>query len=272
MFQVLMPTENQQYNYLVRFINPDQKSKYVTKIWHEVHDKFESVSHLKQRACDDFEDKLNEVDDIECGYFEKSSKRWIEHDQDLEAMYQVFKGRNCEITLWFSHESPSKRAKKRKGEEPGDIVASKRVSREEAVDKMAQELREKHGEELFSGAQLRLWARMKLNGQHNSMDHPPQIPLFTGTMLSKPKRDSLSDALTNAATAVVGILKSNSQPTNACEEKSMSPGKRARVSGQYLKQLGEIKKLHEIGVLSKSEFQEQKQLALRNIKEINRRS
>ena len=44
----------------------------------------------------------------------KIAKRWIEHDQDLEAMYQTFKGRSCEITLWFSRESSSKRALKKK--------------------------------------------------------------------------------------------------------------------------------------------------------------
>ena len=100
------------------------------------------------------------------------------------------------------HETLSKLSKKRKAEEVEDLVC---VSREEAVDKLAQELRDKHAEQ-FSGPQLRLWARMKLNGQHNSIDYPPQSPLFNGR-ISKPRRDSLSEALTNAATAVVGILK-----------------------------------------------------------------
>lgn len=263
-------TESQEYNYTVRFINPDQKSKFITKIWHDVHEKFESVSDLKHKACADFEDKLCEMEDFECGYFEKSSKRWIEYDQDLDAMYQVFKGRNCEITLWFSRESPSKQSKKRKAEEVEAPVPNKRVSREETVDKLAQELREKHGEQ-FSGPQLRLWARMKLNGQHKSMDHPPQIPLFTGT-ISKPKRESLSEALTSAATAVVGVLKGTPQSPSASVETGMSPGKRARVSGEYLDHLEKIKKLHESGVLSKSEFQEQKEYALHNIKEINKTS
>ena len=33
-----------------RFINSDQRSKFVTKIWHDMHDKFMSVSILKQKA------------------------------------------------------------------------------------------------------------------------------------------------------------------------------------------------------------------------------
>ena len=262
-------TENQKYSYTVRFINPDQKSKYITKIWHGIHEKFESVSALKQRACEDFEDKLyiTEIENFECGYFEKSSKRWIEYDQDLEAIYQVFKGRDCEITLWFSVSKQTKK-RKREREEQEDSVPSKRVSREEKVDTLAQELREKHADQ-FSGPQLRLWARMKLNGQHNSMDHPPQIPLFTGT-INKPKRDSLTEALTSAATAVVGILKGTPQSSPA--PVGMSPGKRARILGQHLDHLEKIKSLYESGVLSKSEFQEQKEYALSNIKEINKTS
>ena len=170
-------------------------------------------------------------------------------------------------SLWFSRESSSKCAKKRKAEEPEDLISSKRVLREETIDKMTQELREKHDEQ-FSGPQLRLWASMKLNGQHYSMEHPPQIPLFAGTMTRKPKRESLSDALTNAATAVVGILKGQPPSTSG---NSMSPGKRARVSGQYLEHLEKIKQLHESGVLCKDEFQEQKQYALNNIKGLNKK-
>ena len=42
----------------------------------------------------------------------------------------------------------------------------------------------------------------------------------------------------------------------------MSPGKRARVSGQYLEQLERLKDLHQSGVLSLDEFEEQKKFAL----------
>ena len=64
--------------------------------------------------------------------FEKSSKRWIEYDQDLEAMYQVFKGRDCEITLWFSVSKQTKK-RKREREEQEDSVPSKRVSRKKRL-------------------------------------------------------------------------------------------------------------------------------------------
>ena len=49
-----MPT----YDYLVRFISCNRKSKYVTRIWHEVHDVFESPPELKKKLVEDFPDKL----------------------------------------------------------------------------------------------------------------------------------------------------------------------------------------------------------------------
>ena len=257
------PSEAKKYKYLVRFVNPDQKSQYVTKIWHNEHSKFKSISHLKQSLCESFEDKLNGSENFVCGYLDKASKRWIEDDQDLEAMYQLFKNRDCDVTLWCIAE---KRGKKRKIEESEEAAPTKRASKEDQVDAMAMELREKHGEK-YDFRQLQLWARMKLNGQHTSLEHPPCIPFFSGANVKPAKRESLSDALTSAATAVVGILKGKSD--NLPTEGTMSPGKRAQVSGQYLEQLEKLLKLQESGALTASEFEEQKEITLANLKQLN---
>ena len=264
------------YNYLVRFINPDQKSKFVTKIWHDVHEKFSSATALKLKLVDTFEEKLPSFSDLECGYFEKNAKRWIEDNQDLQAMYRQL---SDEITLWCegcpSEDSQRKKTgKKRKADDIDDktnedsVVKTKRAAKEERIDSTTQQLREIHGE-TYSGPQLRLWARMHLNGQHDSLEEPPRIPLFTGSTSSNKgsKRDSLSDALTSAATAVVGILthKDGTETTGG----KMSPAKRARVSGQYLDHLEKLKHLQESGVLSNEEFEEQKSFALKNIRQLN---
>ena len=60
--------------------------------------------------------------------------------------------------------------------------------------------------------------------------------------------DSLKDALTSAATAVVGMIR-GIQATPAPGATTLSPSKRAQVSGQYLEHLEKLKKLHESGVL-----------------------
>lgn len=79
---------------------------------------------------------------------------------------------------------------------------------------------------------------MLLNKQYKSVEKAPPYPLKTCR-----QENSLSDALTSAATAVVGLLHGDSGTASA----AMSLGKRARVSSQYLEHL---EKLHESGILS----------------------
>ena len=42
---------------------------------------------LKLKLIEIFEEKLPE---LKCGYLEKGSKRWVEDDNNLEAMYETF--------------------------------------------------------------------------------------------------------------------------------------------------------------------------------------
>ena len=84
----------------------------------------------------------------------------------------------------------------------------------------------------------------------------------------------MTEALTTAATAVVGLLKSSpNSPTHSASStpapnsSALSPAKRAHVSGQYLEQLAKLKNLQELGVLSLEEFNEQKEFAL-NIRKL----
>ena len=115
--------------------------------------------------------KYHPFSDLDCGYLEKHSnaKRWIEDSQDLEDMYKAFSHAGDEITVWC--ENRRKSGKKRKidsveegdGKKAEDTVKSKRAAKEEKIDAITQELREKHGEQ-FTGPQLRLWARMHLKG------------------------------------------------------------------------------------------------------------
>ena len=93
---------------------------------------------------------------------------------------------------------------------------------------------------------------MKHNNQHSSLDIPPSMPLFSGTTSKPPKRDSLSDALTFAATAVVGLLKGNDSTSGT----ALSPGKHACVSGQYLEHLEKLRNLHDTGVPNTDEFKQ----------------
>ena len=103
------------------------------------------------------------------------------------------------------------------------------------------------------------------NGQHDDLDSPPQIPIFT-CAVKTPRRESLSEALTSAATVVVGLLKGS--PVTSTSASTLSPRKKAQVPGQYLEHLEKLKRLHESEVLSLEEFNEQKMYAFNNIREL----
>ena len=93
------------------------------------------------------------------------------------------------------------------------LVCQKRADKEDRTDSVAQQLRELHKDK-YSGPQLRLRARMKVNGKNDSIDSPPSISLFCGVTPTKiAKGNSLSEALTSAATAVVSLLKETPEPT-----------------------------------------------------------
>ena len=128
-------------NLELRFTENGRQPAY---IWHDVHGKFEHVSGLKSKLVADHEDKFPPVGDLECEYFHKGSKRWIENDQDLEAMYNLFTA-NDEITVWCEGKLPtvqSARGCKRKAEEQELPTKTK----PDKFDELAHELYEKHGE------------------------------------------------------------------------------------------------------------------------------
>ena len=64
------------------------------------------------------------------------------------------------------------------------------------------------------------YGSMILSNEHNSTDTPPSFPLFNDAP-KRIKRDNLSDALTSAATAVVGMLKGSDQSSAYLLEKSL---------------------------------------------------
>ena len=80
-----------------------------------------------------------------------------------------------EIILWCDGKREEVRKRKR-DEQSG---SSHYRDREEEVDEVFLELKEKHKDKI-APPRLRLWARMICSGIHDSTDTPPNIPAFTG--------------------------------------------------------------------------------------------
>ena len=65
------PSPSYHYNYLVRIINPGQRSKHINKIWHGVSAKFDHTNEMKMKLIHDFEDRLPVLNDLEYGYIQR---------------------------------------------------------------------------------------------------------------------------------------------------------------------------------------------------------
>ena len=151
------------------------------------------------------------------------------------------------------------------------------VDHEDEIDTIFHQLREKHPK--MDAPKLRLWAKLIQTHRHESYDEPPQIPLITGSATaSKPKRESIGEALTGAAVALAKALK---PPTTSCnspvratqasdEMKKISPLKVTVIRRSCLEDLKKLKELFEDGVLTETEFTEEKQHILATLKGIKK--
>ena len=66
---------------------------------------------------------------------------------------------------------------------------NKQQAREEEIDKIVKELKEKHYDN-YTTPQLRLWACMIASGIHDDMDDPPRVPMIIGAPIPKKQNKS----------------------------------------------------------------------------------
>ena len=78
--------------------------------------------------------------------------------------------------------------------------------------------KKQHGDK-YTGPQYTLWAKFIRMGHHDSYDDPPSIPLMTGEQKgqSKKSKESVSDALAGAATAIANAITGKAQPASSPE-------------------------------------------------------
>lgn len=249
----------------------DRKGDAKTFEWHGVHNTFQSPTALKQKLKETFGiDKLpGNIEDLQIGYIAKrgNGKRWIDQDADLSSMYAQFEQSKsitlfCEVRADSCAQTPSRKRK------------CSYADHEDEIEKLAIELGKKHGEK-YNDKQLTLWARMIVNQQHSDMETPPNIPVITGGLQVKHKKETLTEALASAATALTKALTPKSQmsppttPKSAGRVPGVSPVSKAKISTQYISQLKSLQDLRECGVLSETEFEEQKMYALHSIRRLN---
>ena len=106
-----------------------------------------------------------ESDNFSLGYYERgrhNSKIYLINENDMDTMY----------TQYTYVEPPKKRSRQ-------DTCNSKRSAIQEEVEEIHLKLKEKHAD-MYTPAQLRLWANMLQIGTHKDYNLPPDVPMFGG--------------------------------------------------------------------------------------------
>ena len=151
------------------------------------------------------------------------------------------------------------------------------AGKEEKVESIFRELCKMHGKK-FDTPKLRLWSRMICSGIHDDYDTPPDIPAFSGVTPKRPRKDSLSDALTGAAVAfaqsISGSKSKDDSPSKMRQSSSLptptgvSPGKAVELRMKNLEQLRYIQQLFDDGILNEHEFNELKGGVLSSLRKL----
>ena len=137
------------YSYKVKIINPVKKSDAVVRQLHRFKSKFDSLTALRVKLIDEFAETVPDTVNFNVGYFDgrQQAKLWLVTNEDLACMYSKY--RTGEITLWCDGRQSDRdrigeevRSKRKRDSEAN---VSRRQEREEEVDTVFKDLKEKHG-------------------------------------------------------------------------------------------------------------------------------
>ena len=116
-----------------------------------------------------------------------------------------------------------------------------------------------------------LWARSVCSKIRDDLDKPPDLPAFREEFgPKKPRKESLTDALTRAAVAITKAF-SSSHPSspprirtrdNLGQPLGVSPGRSIELRMKNFEQLRFLQRLHGDGIVTTKEYEEQKEKIL----------
>ena len=229
---------------------------------------------------------------FDVGYMRGTTKVCIHSDEDLVEVWRNIEKGSCE--LWCDGAVEATRANKRSMPLPSalrcssdsddDSYAAERKKKKKKkgtsalkeknarIETHIEELKKKH-QDKFTSIQYRLWAEMLDVGTHKSFDDAPCAPMFTRVKQGKPAQSPLTEAFTEMASSIASVFsKQNTSPNPTTPTKttssmpSSSPYKVAELRSKYIQQLRELHSLLEAGALTDSEYVEEKELILQQLK------
>ena len=247
-----------------------------------------SPDRLKNALSEQYGDVLPPIDKMEIGYFHQSKKMWIKNRLDLNDVWKLVQNGE-RVTLWcmgaLTEPSTPTDGQKRpiensssNGEEPASKRAKKQSSADEKKAVLADfehKLQQKH-EDKYSRFQIKIWAEALASGQYTDLDTPPGYAMFGRENRDKKvSKDGNVEVVMSGMMNMMNTLCQALTPTpkvTSSERKQvgLSPMKRAELRSTYLKQLSELRQLHDNGILTEDEYEEQREdliESMRNLKE-----
>ncbi|XP_068685180.1 uncharacterized protein [Montipora foliosa] len=207
---------------------------------------FETVFQLKQPFLENCQVEIYPATDrtFQIGYYAEGNKKFsISSEIHLAEAFSLVK--NGKITLRVDPHKDVPRSSLGRKKKGNSSVQDDSGDREEegSYESCLSRLRGKHDLPEFK---LRCWARMVVNGTHNSEDTPSNVPFFTGiSKASKPSKTVMSGEF-------------STQSTDNAERK-------VRICSSILHQLKDLKALREDAVLTENEFSSQKEKLLKEL-------
>ena len=225
----------------MKIVNPAKKTDFICCELHHFNSRFESVTAIRMKLIDEFQQQVPNSVSFSIGYFERrqQTKLWLVTNDDLKSMYSKYP--EGEGTLWCDGRSDEEEVRERSGRKRD---ASKQQEKEAYVDEIYKDLKDKHGEK-YDTPKLRLRARMISSNLHDDMEKPPDIPAFSGAPPKRPRKESVTDALTGAAVALAKTISgsssvqwsSDSVQASPSTVVALSPAKAFELRGKNFEQL-----------------------------------
>ena len=204
---------------------------------------------LRAKLIEELKEHVPNSMTFNVGYFEGRK-------HDLKVMYSKYP--SSDITIWCDGWQDESIRGKRKRDD-SSVSSLKHKEREEEVDDIFSELKEKHSDN-YGNPKLHLWAQMISSNLHDSLEDPPNIPVFQA---STPKRqktsDSITSAINGAAVALANVLKGD--VTSSSEQAILSSTE--KVVDLRRKNLNNFNLSK---TFSKKEFEEQKSTIINGIR------
>lgn len=254
-----------------------------------------SCESLKKLIKAQLKQEIIGPDKFDMGFIQGSNVINIRSKEDLQEVWSDLlksTGSSSKPILWcdglkeVASTSGNRKRQKCDSDDDSDCESNKpskkkkvKSNREETEDKVQETidyLKEKHGSK-FTTMQLRIWAEMIVGNYHTDKEEPPNNTMFSraGGHTSKRESQSMTKALSDVACAITSALSPKSilpASGKGSNSSSCSPVKVTIESRSKLyKQLGELKNLMTIGVLSEEEYMCEKDAIMDLLREINSR-